>query len=255
MNSPLLLPLSMCYFNSLVAPNGASINLKGNTKNLAPTHIPLQSGFSYSNWPIIKASTEDFTIENAHWELIAPWVKTIKEAEAGREKFNTLNATCERLLESKLFKPAALEHRCLVLSSGFFEWRNYKPIGAKKDTAYPYYMTLKEQPIFYMAGIYQPWTDKETGETMDTFSIVTTKANELMEQIHNKKKRMPTILNEGQANEWLQPHLSEAKIIELASSTYEASYMSAYTIDKSFRTSSDPLEQFEYPELPFIKLF
>ena len=245
----------MCYFNSLVAPNGASINLKGNTKNLAPTHIPLQSGFSYSNWPIIKASTEDFTIENAHWELIAPWVKTIKEAEAGREKFNTLNATCERLLESKLFKPAALEHRCLVLSSGFFEWRHYKPIGAKKDTAYPYYMTLKEQPIFYMAGIYQPWTDKETGETMDTFSIVTTKANELMEQIHNKKKRMPTILNEGQANEWLQPHLSEAKIIELASSTYEASYMSAYTIDKSFRTSSDPLEQFEYPELPFIKLF
>lgn len=245
----------MCYFNSLVAPNGASINLKGNTKNLAPTHIPLQSGFSYSNWPIIKASTEDFTIENAHWELIAPWVKTIKEAEAGREKFNTLNATCERLLESKLFKPAALEHRCLVLSSGFFEWRHYKPIGAKKDTAYPYYMTLKEQPIFYMAGIYQPWTDKETGETMDTFSIVTTKANELMEQIHNKKKRMPTILNEGQANEWLQPNLSESKIMELAANAYDASSMSAYTIDKSFRTSSDPLEQFEYPELPFIKLF
>ena len=92
----------MCYFNSLVAPNGASINLKGNTKNLAPTHIPLQSGFSYSNWPIIKASTEDFTIENGHWELIAPWVKNTKEAQAGREKFNTLNATSERLFESKL---------------------------------------------------------------------------------------------------------------------------------------------------------
>jgi|694.fasta_scaffold34278_4 putative SOS response-associated peptidase YedK len=240
----------MCYFNSLVAPNGASINLKGNTKNLAPTHIPLQSGFSYSNWPIIKASTEDFTIENGHWELIAPWVKNTKEAQAGREKFNTLNATSERLFESKLFKPAALNYRCLVLSSGFFEWRHYKPIGAKKDIAYPYYITLKEQPLFYMAGIYQPWTDKETGETMDTFSIVTTKANALMEQIHNKKKRMPTILNEAQAGEWLQPHLSEAKIMELASNSYDASCMSAYTIDKSFRTSSNPMELFEYPDLP-----
>jgi len=240
----------MCYFNSLVAPNGASINLKGNIQKLAPTHIPLQSGFSYSNWPIIKGSTGDFAIENAHWELIAPWVKTIKEAEAGREKFNTLNATSERVLESKLFKPAALNYRCLVPSTGFFEWRHYKPIGTKKDTAYPYFISLKDQPLFYMAGIYQPWTDKETGETMDTFSIVTTKANGLIEQSHNKKKRMPTILNEAQAGEWLQPNLSESKIMKLASSTYDASCMSAYTIDKSFRTSSNPMELFEYPDLP-----
>ena len=242
----------MCYFNSLVAPAGADISVKGITNKLPPTNKPLQSGFSYSSWPIIKSSNQDFTIENAHWELIAPWVKSLKEAETGREKFNTLNATCERLLESKLFKPAALNYRCLVPSSGFFEWRHYKPIGAKKDIAYPYFISLKDQPLFYMAGIYQPWTDKETGETMDTFSIVTTKANALMEQIHNKKKRMPTILNEVQASAWLQANLSEAKIMELASSKYDASCMSAYTIDKNFRTSSDPLEQFEYPELTEI---
>lgn len=242
----------MCYFNSLVAPTGADVSIKGVTKKLKPINKPLQSGFSYSNWPIIKASTEDFTIENAHWELIAPWVKTKKEAEAGREKFNTLNATSERLLESKLFKPAALNYRCLVPSTGFFEWRHFKPIGAKKDIAYPYFISVINQPLFYMAGIYQPWTDKESGETMDTFSIITTKANDLMEQIHNKKKRMPTILNEAKASEWLQPNLCEAKIMELASGIYDASYMSAYTIDKSFRTSSNPLEQFEYAELPVV---
>jgi putative SOS response-associated peptidase YedK len=101
-----------------------------------------------------------------------------------------------------------------------------------------------------MAGIFQPWTDKETGETMDTFSIVTTKANAFMEQIHNKKKRMPTILTETQAAEWLAPNLSEHKIMELASSVYDASYMNAYTIDKSFRTASNPIEAFDYPELP-----
>ena len=239
----------MCYFNSLVAPNGASINLKGNTQKLAPTHIPLQSGFSYSNWPIIKGSTGDFTIENAHWELIAPWVKNTKEVQAGREKFNTLNATAERLFESKLFKPAALNNRCLVLSSGFYEWRHYKPAGAIKEIAYPYFITIKEQSLFYMAGIFQPWTDKESGETMDTFSIVTTKANAFMEQIHNKKKRMPTILTEAQASEWLNPSLSESIIMELASSAYDANQLSAYTIHKSFRMSSTPMEQYEFQEL------
>jgi putative SOS response-associated peptidase YedK len=240
----------MCYFNSLVAPKGATITLSGTTKQLDPINRPLQSGFSYHNWPIVKGSTENFTIENAHWELIAPWVKTTQEAQAGREKFNTLNATAERLFESKLFKPAALTHRCLVLSSGFYEWRHYKPAGAKKEIAYPYFITLKEQPLFYMAGIYQPWTDKETGETMDTFSIVTTKANEFMEQIHNKKKRMPTNLNATQAVEWLAPNLSENKIMELAISSIDANQLSAYTLDKSFRTASNPMEAFTYPELP-----
>jgi putative SOS response-associated peptidase YedK len=240
----------MCYFNSLVAPKGATITLSGTTKQLDPTNRPLQSGFSYHNWPIVKGSTENFTIENAHWELIAPWVKNTQEVQVDREKFNTLNATAERLLESKLFKPAALNHRCLVLSSGFYEWRHYKPAGAKKEIAYPYFITLKNQSLFYMAGIFQPWTDKETGETMDTFSIVTTKANAFMEQIHNKKKRMPTILTETQAAEWLAPNLSEHKIMELATSAIDANQLNAYTLDKSFRTASNPMEAFDYPELP-----
>jgi len=242
----------MCYFNSLVAPKGATVSLAGSNKTLDPVNKPLQSGFSYSNWPIIKGSAQNFTIENAHWELIAPWVKTSQEVQAGREKFNTLNATAERLLESKLFKPAALNNRCLVLSSGFYEWRHYKPAGAKKEIAYPYFISLKEQPLFYMAGIYQPWTDKETGETMDTFSIVTTKANALMEQIHNKKKRMPTILNEAQAAEWISPNVSESKIMELASFSIDESIMSAYTLDKGFRTASNPMEAFEYHDLPAL---
>ena len=242
----------MCYFNSLVAPAGADLSIKGVTKKLPPINKPLQSGFEYGKWPIIKSTTQDFTIELGHWELIAPWVKTTKEAEMGREKFNTLNATSERLLDSKLFKPAALNYRCLVLSTGFYEWRHYKPTGAKKDIAYPYYITIKEQPLFYMAGIYQPWTDKETGETMDTFSIVTTKANTLMEQIHNKKKRMPAILNEAQAAEWISPNVSESKIMELASCSIDESIMRAYTLDKGFRTGSNPMEAFEYHDLPAL---
>ena len=115
---------------------------------------------------------------------------------------------------------------------------------------YPYCVSVPEQEYFYMAGIWQPWTDRSTGETIDTFAIVTTKANALMEIVHNKKKRMPTILTEDLAYEWVLGDLSEQRIQELASFQLSSEYMEAYTIRKDFRTATDPTEAFEYDELP-----
>jgi putative SOS response-associated peptidase YedK len=244
------LNLNMCYYNSISIPKGAKASFKGKTKDLPPIERLIQSGFEYGNWPIIKSQGEDdFSLALGHWELIAPWVKNTLDVMRGREKFNTLNATAERLFESKLFIQPALKRRCLVLSSGFYEWRHFKPKGAKKENAYPYFIGLKNQPYFYIAGIYQPWVDIESGEAMDTFSIVTTKANALMEQIHNKKKRMPTILNQEQAEAWLNPNLPESKIKELAASQIDPSLMTAYTIAKTFRTAINPQEAFNYEEL------
>ncbi len=240
----------MCYYNSVSIPKGAKATFKGKTKDLPPIERPIQSGFEYGNWPIIKSLGEDdFSLELGHWELIAPWVKNTLDVMKGREKFNTLNATAERLFESKLFIQPTLKRRCLVLSSGFYEWRHFQPEGAKKENAYPYFIILNDQPYFFMAGIYQPWVAIESGETMDTFSIITTKANALMEQIHNKKKRMPTILNQAQAEAWLNPNLPESKIKELAASQIDPILMTAYTIAKTFRTAINPKEAFDYEEL------
>jgi putative SOS response-associated peptidase YedK len=86
-----------------------------------------------------------------------------------------------------------------------------------------------------MAGIWQPWTDRATGEHVETFAIVTTKANSLMEQIHNSKKRMPTILNEELAWEWLFGDLDEKRISEIAQSQIPPNEMEAFTITKDFR--------------------
>lgn len=242
----------MCYYNSIKIKKGTEVTLNTVTKELPEIVRPLQSGFEYANWPIIKPRGDDFSLELAHWELIAPWVKNTLEVMKGREKFNTLNATAERLLESKLFKQPTLKRRCLVISSGFYEWRHFKPLGAKKEMAYPYFISLKEKPYFFIAGIYQPWVDIESGEAMDSFSIITTQANELMNQIHNKKKRMPTILNESQASEWLSPFLSETRIQELASTQCDSASMNAYTLKKDFRTVADPQDEFVYPELPSL---
>jgi putative SOS response-associated peptidase YedK len=240
----------MCYYNSIKIEKGTKISIKGKIKELPEIDRPLQSGFEYGNWPIVKLANDDIDLELAHWELIAPWVKCTLDVMKGREKFNTLNATSKRLLESKLFKQPALKRRCLVLSSGFYEWRHFKPAVASKEIAYPYFVSLKDRPYFLMAGIYQPWVDVETGEAMNTFSIVTTHANPFMEQIHNKKKRMPTIFNEQQASQWLDPNLPEADILALAQTQYDPALMKAYTIQKQFRNAQAPHEAFQYEGLP-----
>lgn len=244
----------MCYYNGVRVSRAEYIRLKQLEKELRLFNKPLQSGFDYSDWPIIKPlANNDWEITNAHWELVPYWIKSKQALLDNRKKYATLNAKAETLLESKMFRDSALKRRCLVLSSGFYEWRHYKPEGAKKEQTYPYYITVaseKEDPLFFMAGIYQPSVDFETGEAIDTFAIVTTEANELMAQVHNQKKRMPTILPQHLAEEWISEGLTEQRIKEIASYQYNSEEMLAYTISKDFRALENPIEEFEYEELP-----
>jgi putative SOS response-associated peptidase YedK len=66
-----------------------------------------------------------------------------------------------------------------------------------------------------LAGIWDSWTDKETDETLNSFSVVTTEANELMAQIHNTKLRMPLILPKEKEKPWLDLSLSETQTEDL----------------------------------------
>ena len=217
----------------------------------------MKDGFAYSNSLIVRATPEknDIEIVPAHWEFIPVWVRDMEAVKAARKQgIPWLNATSEKLLESKMFRNAALKRRCLVICSHFFEWRRYTPEAAKKPISYPYAIGVKNAGYFYMAGIYQPWTDKETGETMDTFAIVTTRANELMEEIHNSKKRMPTILTEELAWEWIMNDLSEERIKEIASYQFPAKDMWAHSIRKEFKVLESPTEFYAYEELPALDI-
>ena len=245
----------MCYFNSINLNIGDIIKISNKEKKISKKITSnVTSGFEFTQWPIIKEnnSSTDLLLDMAHWEFIPSWIHNTKELEVSREKFTTLNAKGENLLESKMYRDASLNRRCIVLSSGFYEWRHYKPMGAKKENAYPYFITIKGKPVFFMAGIYQPWTDKNTGETVDSFAIVTTAANDLMSKVHNKKKRMPTILSENLAHEWLQEGLTESRIKEIANFQMADQDMEAISIRKDFKISAHPQEQFVYAELPSL---
>ncbi len=244
----------MCYYNSVQLTKKKMLELNKHKKEIAPITKTVQSGFSYDSWPIIVADpAEGWKAELAHWEFIPWWINDGTALLESRKKFTTLNATAEKLFESKMYKSAAAARRCLVLSSGFYEWRHYKPEGSKKDQAYPYHISVQsteEEPLFYMAGIWQPWTDQSSGEMLHSFAIVTTAANSIMQQIHNTKKRMPTILNDELAEEWIGP-LTQERIQSIAAYQYPSEKMVAYPIVKDFnRGAENPKELFNYEELP-----
>ena len=246
----------MCYYNGIRVSKEEFIRLKNmevpvNNQDL---YCAVMSGFEYANWPILipAADGKSMELSFAHWELIPYWITDRKALAESRKKFTTLNATAERLLESRVYQGAALKRRCLILASGFYEWRHLSLQGKKKSVAYPYYITVKDHPYFFIAGIWQHWTDKSTGETMPCFSLVTTTANSIMSAIHNTKKRMPTILPEEKAFEWIQPDLSPEKISELARFCIDSGELTASPIHKDFRTADNPAEPFFYEELPAL---
>ena len=212
----------MCSYIGIKVSKKDFIKLKQIEKEvgiLATLEI-VRSGFDYNDWGIVKANTDkkDIEITPAHWEFIPQWISNESELKNARKKgIPWLNATAEKLLSSKMFGSAALHRRCLVPVSYFYEWMHIKQTGAKKTTNYPFAISVKEKNIFYLAGIYQPWMNKDTGEQKNTFAIVTTKANVFMSKIHNTRLRMPTILNEELAYSWLLEDLTEQQIFEIAS--------------------------------------
>lgn len=142
------------------------------------------NGFTHPKVPIIK-DTDAKKIELSKWGLVPSFVKG--DPFDFWKKTNTLNAMIETVEEKKSYKQSA-DNRCLVLATEFFEWKH---IGKEKIK---HRIWTKDGQPFAFAGIYQD----------DSFTILTTVANELMADIHNSKKRMPVVLRKEEEELWLK---------------------------------------------------
>ena len=151
------------------------------------------NGFTFPKTPVIAHNKPD-VIQPFTWGLIPFWAKdnTIQQY--------TLNAKIETLAEKPSFKNS-INKRCLVIADGFYEWQWLDPKGKKKQK---YLITLPNDELFAFGGIWSEWVNKATGEILNTYTIVTTQANELMSEIHNSKKRMPVILTPENESDWLK---------------------------------------------------
>jgi len=139
-------------------------------------------------------------VELMRWGLIPSWAKDPKIA------YHTINAKAETVDSKPAFRNSFKSRRCLVPASGFYEW---KKLDSKRKQ--PYYFQLKSQELFAFAGLYNIWQN-EKGEELKTYTIITTNANTLVNQIH---ERMPVILAKEDENTWLDMQSSTEKLQQL----------------------------------------
>jgi putative SOS response-associated peptidase YedK len=151
------------------------------------------NGFSYPLTPVIIDEKPEI-ITHYNWGLIPSWAKD------DEIKKYTLNARIETVDKKPSFRNS-IDKRCLVIANGYYEWQWLDSKGKEKQK---YELSLADEELFAFAGLYSQWTDTQTGEIKNTYTILTTEANPLLAEIHNHKKRMPVILKPEDEAKWLK---------------------------------------------------
>lgn len=177
-----------------------------NRYNLAPTQNAL-----------IIRKNEGYEAIEARWGLIPFWAK---DESIGNK---LINARSETVATKPAFKNAFKKKRCLIVASGFFEWRKDKESGGKT----PFFIKMKSGEPFTFAGLYDVW-DKGDDPLLTT-TILTGEPNELIKEIHN---RAPIIVPESKRELWLDEEASEEELFDLFS-PYSADEMEAYEVSKA----------------------
>jgi putative SOS response-associated peptidase YedK len=122
------------------------------------------------------------------WGLVPSWAK---DPSIGNRM---INARAETVAEKPSFRTAYRKRRCLILADGFYEW--HTEAGVK----IPWFISLASGEPFAFAGLWEHWQSKETDESLQTTTIVTTSANDFLSQLHH---RMPVVLEAETATRWL----------------------------------------------------
>lgn len=180
--------------------------------NLAPTQTA----------PIVRVNHGKRVIELARWQFVPVWSDEFKT------KLSTINATAEKVFESRMYKGAVTQRRCIVPFSGFIEWR----ASAGKLPKRPFKIHLKDEPIMSLAGIWEAWRPG-TDEEQHSFAIITTGANAFMKQLHH---RMPVVLAPKDEAQWLDPELQEPKAIAKLLKPCPASWLAAEEISTAINS-------------------
>ncbi len=175
--------------------------------NIAPTDV----------MPVVELDAEGKTcFRMKRWGLIPFWAKDEKIGAS------MINARSETVLEKPALAESFRRHRVLVPADGFYEWKKTAGAAGKasasgkkggaKIVRQPYNFGMKDDSIFCFAGIAAKWKSP-TNEVVETFSILTTAANELVKDSHD---RMPVILPKSQYRRWLttEPERAE-QLLEL----------------------------------------
>lgn len=148
------------------------------------------------------------------WGLIPSWAKDISTG------VGMINARAETVAEKPAFRAAYKYRRCLIPTSGFYEWQK---TGRQKQ---PYFIHLLNEDPFAFAGLWEHWQGPD-GSEIESCTILTTEANEMMRPLHD---RMPVILDLQDYELWLDPSVQNGERLQPLLRPYPAELMAAYPV-------------------------
>lgn len=140
--------------------------------------------------PVVRRARKSDEREVAllRWGLVPSWAKDLK--------FGTrcINARAETLTSTPAFRLAYQQRRCLVPVNAFYEW------SGERGHKIKWRIALKDEPLFALAGLWEWWRPPGAERGTETYTIVTTRASDLLEPIHD---RMPVVVRERDYDRWL----------------------------------------------------
>ena len=176
------------------------------TYNAAPTQ----------NLPVLRADAQGgHELTLLRWGLVPSWAK---DPAIGARM---INARSETVAEKPAFRAAFRRRRCLVPMCGFYEWQKS---GGRKV---PHFVRLLNADIFAAAGLYEHWAGKNGAGPIESYTILTTGANEMMRILHD---RMPVILHERDYDAWLDPRNEDTGSLDGLLRPFPAEEMRAYPV-------------------------
>lgn len=151
------------------------------------------------------------------WGLVPHWAQ---DPAIGNRM---INARAETLRQRPAFKHLVARNRCLVIADGFYEWF--------KDgrTRTPMLFRIEGKQPFAFAGLWDRWRQPD-GKPLYSFTVITTAANELVAQIHD---RMPAMLRAEDEKRWLDPSLEDPDAVRQMLEPYPAAAMESYCVSRA----------------------
>ena len=209
----------MCgRFTSLLSPE-----LMASMRELFGVPVPEEAEPRYNIAPtqnvwVVRNEGDHNRLDLMKWGLVPFWAK---DPSVGSQM---INAWCETLAEKPAFRQAIKLRRCIVPAAGFYEWA---PPAAEGGRRQPLYIRMADASPMFFAGLWEQW--KRPGEEgfLESFTIVTTKANKLVSPLHD---RMPVILQHDDFGLWLSHNMHDPEQLREMFHPFPADLLEAYKV-------------------------
>jgi putative SOS response-associated peptidase YedK len=155
------------------------------------------------------------------WGLVPRWAK-----DPGISN-KLINVRSETVAEKPSFREAFARRRVLVPADGFFEW------SRRGDRKRPFYFHMRDGEPFAIAGLCEHWEGE--GGPLETCTLLTTEANELLAPYHD---RMPVILRPENYEVWLDGGAGQPELTPLLR-PYPHDEMAAYAVSTLVNSPSN----------------